>query len=315
MTEMLWVELLIFATTSLLVLSMAMFTYDYFFRYGEIVKQRLESLEHKAGEENDVSLFKDFKRLESEVTLRDQSWGERLQLLTEQAGVHCSLQMFYVLSTATGLIVALAGLWHAWWLAALLGPFGVAAPYVALQFLKRTRQRKLCRQLPEAFSMISRAVRAGQTVPSALHIIAEDFEPPIATEFALCYEQQNLGVSRESTLRKLAARSGVMELQIFVVALLVQARSGGDLVELLDNLAGMVRKRLKLKDRVRALTGEGRMQAVVLILLPLVALFGTMILSPEYAKYLLERPWLLACTATAQAVGSLWIRKIINFEY
>ena len=69
-------------------------------------------------------------------------------------------------------------------------------------------------------------------------------------------------MSRETALRKLAKRTGTMELQIFVVALLVQARSGGDLVELLDNLAAMIRKRLKLKDRVRALTGEGRMQAL-----------------------------------------------------
>ncbi len=152
-------------------------------------------------------------------------------------------------------------------------------------------------------------------MPSALQIIAEDFDPPISTEFALCYEQQNLGISRETALRTLAARSGIMELQIFVVALLVQAKSGGDLVELLDNLALMIRKRLKLKDRVRALTGEGRMQARVLIILPVAALFGIIYLSPDYAKALLDRPWLLAATAAAQAAGAFWVRKIVNFEY
>lgn len=72
-----------------------------------------------------------------------------------------------------------------------------------------------------------------------------------------------------------------MELQIFVVAVLVQAKSGGDLAELLDNLATMVRKRLKLKDRIRALTGEGRMQAIVLIVLPVVAFAGVMFLAPD----------------------------------
>ena len=88
-----------------------------------------------------------------------------------------------------------------------------------------------------------------------------------------------------------------------------------DLVELLDNLATMVRKRLKLKDRIRALTGEGRMQAVVLILLPIVALIGVILLAPDYAQSLMERPWLLAGTAAAQLVGAIWIRQIVNFEY
>ncbi|CAE7505023.1 unnamed protein product, partial [Symbiodinium sp. CCMP2456] len=174
----------------------------------------------------------------------------------------------------------------------------------ALLARRHHRQRELCRQLPEAFEMISRAIKAGQTVPAALQIIADHFEKPIATEFALCYEQQNLGMSRESALRRLAARSGVMELQIFVVALLVQARSGGDLIELLDNLALMIRKRLKLGDRVRALTGEGRMQAMVLIVLPIAAFLGIVSMAPDYASCLLERPWLLCATAIAQVAGS-----------
>lgn len=163
--------------------------------------------------------------------------------------------------------------------------------------------------------MISRAVRSGQTVSSALQIIADDFDPPVSTEFALCYEQQNLGLSRESALRKLAERSGVMELQIFVVALLVQARSGGDIVELLDNLSSMIRKRLRLRDRVRALSGEGRMQAIVLTLLPIAALVAILCLSPDYAQALVQRPWLLLATGIAQCVGALWIRQIISVEY
>jgi tight adherence protein B len=106
-----------------------------------------------------------------------------------------------------------------------------------------------------------------------------------------------------------------MELQIFVVALLVQARSGGNLVELLDNLSLTVRKRLKLSARVRALTGEGRMQARVLIVLPIASLIGLLILSPEYASSVLQWPSLLAATAVAQAVGAFWIRRIVNFQY
>jgi tight adherence protein B len=185
---------------------------------------------------------------------------------------------------------------------------------LALYVKRFSRQKKLSHQLPEAFQMISRSVSAGQTVPTALRIIADDFDEPISEEFALCYEQQNLGISRETSLRKLAQRTGIMELQLFVVALLVQERSGGDLVGLLDNLAAMIRKRLKLQNRIRALTGEGRMQALVLIILPIAALAAMLVLSPEYAQSLLDRPWLLGVAAGAQTLGALWIRRIVNFE-
>jgi tight adherence protein B len=196
----------------------------------------------------------------------------------------------------------------------LVAGFGFALVPLALFVKRLSRQKKLSRQLPEAFQMISRSVSAGQTVPAALRIIADDFDEPISEEFALCYEQQNLGISRETSLRKLAQRTGIMELQLFVVALLVQERSGGDLVGLLDNLAAMIRKRLKLQNRIRALTGEGRMQASVLIVLPIAALAAMLVLSPEYAQSLLDRPWLLGIAAGAQTLGALWIRRIVNFE-
>jgi tight adherence protein B len=226
-----------------------------------------------------------------------------------------SIQSVALGSLGCGLLGTAVGLYWAWWSGVLVGIAGGIAPLWALQFRKQLRQRKLSRQLPDAFAVISRAVRAGQTVPSALQIIAEDFEAPISTEFARCYEQQNLGVSRESALRQLAKRTGIMELQIFVVALLVQSRSGGDLVELLDNLAEMVRKRLKLKDRVRALTGEGRMQAFILTLLPFAAFVALAALFPDYVQSLWERPWLLAGAAAAEVVGVLWVRRIVDFEY
>jgi len=95
----------------------------------------------------------------------------------------------------------------------------------------------------------------------------------------------------------------------------VQNRSGGDLVELLDNLSKMVTKRLRLRDRIKALTAEGRMQALVLVVLPFVALGAIVLFSPEYAETLLERPRLLVATGVSQGIGALLIRRIVNFEY
>jgi tight adherence protein B len=310
-----WVTSLTFISVSLLTLSIATLVYDWLFRYRFAVRERLKELSGEASGHHEVLLFKDIKRLHQQELLESLTWKEWLQRIIDQAGVQCTARTMVGWCLGAGAISGLVGGLWSLWLGAILTPLAAGLPFVILLGRKQMRQRKLSRQLPEAFAMISRAVRAGQTVPSALQIIAEDFEPPISAEFALCYEQQNLGMSRESALRKLAQRTGTMELQIFVVALLVQARSGGDLVELLDNLSAMIRKRLKLKERVRALTGEGRMQARVLMILPIAALLGIVFLSPEYAKELLDRPWLLAGTAVAQAAGAFWVRRIVNFAY
>lgn len=308
-----WLPLITVVCVTLVVLCLALLLQEWL-RHRRAMRMRLQELAGH-GDTRSVSLFKDLNRAEDRGVFRLDVWSERFQRLLEQAGMTASLPSLAGCCVAMATSAALLGGIRGWWLAAALAPVGGLLPVAVLLLRRHNRQRKLCRQLPEAFEMISRAVKAGQTVPAALQIIAEDFEQPISFEFAQCYEQQNLGMSRESSLRKLAERSGIMELQIFVVALLVQARSGGDLVQLLDNLALMIRKRLKLKDRVRALTGEGRMQAMVLILLPIAALCTITYLSPDYASALFERPWLLVITAAAQGLGALWIRKIINFDY
>ena len=310
-----FITLLTFSSVTLLVISIGMLAYDWIFRYRFAVNDRLKELSGSGDAEQTVSLFKDIARLRKKTLLETSTWRERLRRLIEQANLSLSLTEFAFYCLGGALVSGAIGCFFAWWVPALLAPLGAWLPFAWLLSRRYVRNRKLSRQLPEVFQMISRAVRAGQTVPAALKIIAEDFQPPVSEEFALCYEQQNLGISRESALRKLAERSGIMELQIFVVALLVQAKSGGDLVELLDNLAAMIQTRLKLKDRVRALTGEGRMQALVLLVLPIAGMIGILVLAPDYAKSLTDRPSLLAGTLAAQIVGALWVRRIVNFEY
>ena len=162
---------------------------------------------------------------------------------------------------------------------------------------------------------MARAVKAGQTVTGAFQIVARDLDPPLADEFAFCYEQQNLGRSPELALRDLARRTGVIELQMFVAALLVQRRSGGNIVELLTNLSSVVRKRLRLAGKVRALTSEGRLQALVLALLPIAVFIGLLVLNRPYVQVLLDRPHILGTLASLQVVGGLWVRKIINIDF
>ena len=148
-----------------------------------------------------------------------------------------------------------------------------------------------------------------------MQAVAADFPAPIAEEFLLCSEQQNLGLDPEISMRQLARRTGMIELQIFVVAVLVQRQVGGNLAEILRSLAQVVRERFRIQGMVEALTAEGRMQAMVLMALAPFLLVVMLVMNRGYINSLLEAPWLLFSMVGLQGLGWLWIRKIVNFEF
>jgi tight adherence protein B len=162
---------------------------------------------------------------------------------------------------------------------------------------------------------MSRIVRAGQTISQALRAVSDEFQPPIATEFASCYEQQNLGLSTDAALRDLARRTGLLEIKIFVLALLVQQQTGGNLAELLDKLSTIIRERFQIRGQIRTLTAEGRTQATVLLVLPPVMFGLILFFNRDYANMLLARPKLIIGCLVSEAIGALWIRRIINFDF
>jgi tight adherence protein B len=169
--------------------------------------------------------------------------------------------------------------------------------------------------MPDAFDLMARVVRAGQTMAQAQQAIADEFESPIAAEFSLCFEQQNLGLAPEIALRDLARRAGLLEMKIFVTALLVQQQAGGNLSELLEKLAGVVRERFVTRGKILSLTAEGRLQGIVLLCLPTGLFLIMLMMNREFAVVLLNYPKLLMGVLVCQVVGALWIRKIVNFDY
>lgn len=296
---------------------LAVLVYEILFRYRRLLSERAEEIAGKEKGSVNTSLFKDLRQYNNEVSPAHVRWRAQLQNVLERADLPVTIPVLLAIAVGGGTAVGMlaAAISKHWWIAPIGFTAGllVAANYVWIKF--RLRTRRLTEQLPEAFDAIGRAVRAGQTVAAAFQIIGDQFERPLCDEFRRCYEEQNLGMPYETALRSLATRTGIMEVRILVVALLVQCRSGGNLTELLSNLAAMARKRVKLQQKVKAMTGEGRMQAVILTILPLIAFASLLIIAPDYAATLLQRPWLLIGTATAQCAGSLWIRHIVNFEY
>jgi tight adherence protein B len=284
-------------------------------RYRRQLHQRVDVLSRRGADDSNAALF-DLKLLAAQtaVSQGSQSW---LQGFLCQADIVTPPRKFLAICAMLAMGLATLGLIFVrhWWIAALGSTIGVLAPFFFVHARRAKRTRERFRQLPDAFDCMARAIRAGQTVPMAFQLVAEEFSPPLSDDFWHCYEQQQLGLPYEASMRDLARRSPIMEMRILVVALLVQARPGGNLAEMFSSLAAMARKRIKAHQRLRALTGEGRLQANVLIVLPLIVLALLTVTSPGYARDLFSRPWLIAATFTSEAIGAVWIRYIVRPKF
>ncbi|TWU17447.1 Bacterial type II secretion system protein F domain protein [Novipirellula galeiformis] len=282
--------------------------------YPSTLKTRLRQFTSKQPFHGSQSIFKRQSEPWSSEVDRRPSIGQMAERLLEQSGTEWSVRSFAIRSGVSGALVSLVAAFFLNAYAMVFVPLGCLLPICYLVCKRRRRRNQLAKQLPAVLQFLGRAVRSGQTVPSAMSTVAEAFSVPVSTEFALCCDQQRLGLSRESSLREMAVRCGVMELQIFVVALIVQSRSGGDIVTMLENLAVTLRKRQQFDQRVRCLTAEGRMQAFVLMALPIVAFAGLYFLAPDYIGTLIERPSILVAALSAQALGACWVQSIIRID-
>jgi tight adherence protein B len=242
---------------------------------------------------------------------------QRLEEMTLQSGLRITRTKLLVNCGLAGAAAALItfAISRSFLVTGLVGGVTAALPLVYVSIARRRRLDALRAQLPDAFELMSRILRAGQSVTQAIHAVSEEFRPPVNIEFGYCYEQQNLGLAPEVALHDLAQRTGLMEMKIFVLAVLVHRQAGGNLTELLDNIAHVVRQRFKMRREIKSLTGEGRMQAVVLLALPIVVWFGLLFVTRDYALKLLEHTTLLVAMLTSMLFGAVWIRRIVNFDF
>jgi tight adherence protein B len=244
---------------------------------------------------------------------------ENLNQLYEQADVRFPFNTFMIIVGA----MALAGV-----------VFGIVfrlpvyvVPVVALVmsivpffWLLRRRKKRISQfisAMPEAVELISRALRAGHGLAAGLSLVAEEAKGPIAVEFSRVYEEQNLGVPIELALRNMADRIPVMDVRFFVIAVIIQRSTGGDLAEVLDKIGRLIRQRFELQGHVKSLTAEGRLSGVVLLALPPSLLVFLSYLNYEYVSILFKDPVgvkLLAVTAVSQLIGAWVIKKIVEIK-
>ncbi|MGW8257725.1 MAG: type II secretion system F family protein, partial [Thermoguttaceae bacterium] len=242
---------------------------------------------------------------------------EKFTKLVDESGLLIKPGRLLLVSLCLSLLLgASAGLLsHQWILGAIAAPFGFVLPMVYVAYMRKKRQDKLLSQLPEAFDLMSRSMRAGQTISQALQSVSEEFNSPISDEFGFCYDQQNLGLSPEAAMRDLARRTGLLELKIFVLAVMVHRQTGGSLSDLLEKLSTVIRDRYRIRGIINALTAEGRLQAMILLALPPLMMFVMLCINRSYTLTLFQYPSLLLGVIGMMAIGALWIHKIIRPDF
>ena len=183
---------------------------------------------------------------------------------------------------------------------------------------KRTKRFDAFEQgLPEALDLIVSGLRAGHSLVAALRLVAHESPDPIGGEFRICFEEQNYGLELRTAMENLIARVPIQDLRIVATAILIQKESGGNLAEVLDKAAMVIRDRFRLRRQVRVHTAQGRLTGIILSLLPVVLGFLLYMVNPETMRLLWTRPLglkLLYGTVIMTCIGGLIIRKIVNME-
>jgi len=286
------------------------------------IERRLRTVSAGAGAGAQTLVLK--RRVLSELPAMDRVLmqiprSRTLDRFLQQAGSDMTVAMFLgiVAATAvTGLLVpSFLNLPAAFGLSFMA--LFAAVPWLVLIFRRHRRLHKFQFQLPEALDLISRSMRAGHSFPSGLEMVANEGRDPISTEFKKTSDEINFGISVQEALHNLGRRVPGTDLSYFVVAVLIQRETGGNLTELLDGLSAMMRKRFQLFEKVRALSAEGRISGWILGIMPFVMAGVISVINPEFLSLLLDDPLgmkLVIGALVFMVIGALWMWRIVKIR-
>jgi tight adherence protein B len=249
----------------------------------------------------------------------DTSYGISIARLLEQAGSKKGVSTVLMTSLVFGIALSFAvtALLRAPW--GLIPAFaaGAAVPFLVLMRKRTVRFRRFEENFPEALDLLSRAIKAGHAFTTAMGMVADDASDPIGPEFKKTFDEQNFGLPLKDALNNLAVRMPLLDVRFFATAVLIQRETGGNLSEILDNLAYVVRERFKILRQVRVYTAHGRMTGYVLLALPATLAVALMFINPEHMNLLFTERMgrlMLLGTVVMQTIGYVWIRKIVTIE-
>lgn len=244
------------------------------------------------------------------------------------AGVHrnltigfpgMSLEKFFGISGAAGAVLALVigGFSGSIAVTVVAFAFGAYLPFFVLMAKRSKRQRMMADQLPEALDFLSRILRAGHSFSTGMKMMGEELPPPLASEFVRAHQMHALGAPMEDCLKETAHRIDSTDFSFFVTAVLIQRQTGGDLAEVLNNISGMIRQRIRLQGQVKSKTAEGRFTGYILVAFPVVMFLLSNAVNPQYAGKLLNTGMglkMLTVAGVMMIAGLLAIRKITTLK-
>ena len=255
-----------------------------------------------------------------QVLLRASSVTGAIAKLIKQSDVKLSVSGFLLLCLSFGVttyvivfVIARMQL--------LALPVGLFAMFVPLFYVRRKRNQRIWKfeeQFPEAIDLIARALRAGHAFTTGLAMVADEIPAPVGTEFRLLYDRQNYGMPMADAMKDLSERVPLLDARFFVTAVMMQRETGGNLAEVLDNLAAVIRERFQVKRQVRVLTAHGRITGFVLAGLPPALAIMMFITAPDNLMMLIEDPLgvqMIIVAVVLQIVGTLVIRKLVDIPY
>ncbi|MDZ7637070.1 MAG: type II secretion system F family protein [Bryobacterales bacterium] len=245
-----------------------------------------------------------------------------VQAFIQQSGLHWTSAQFIGMSLACALGGAALSLYVAKLLplGTRMPLFAIAfsvIPLVILRFKASHRMAAFEEQFPDALDFLARSMKAGNAFSVSLEMLGKESQDPLGMEVRRVYSEQNLGSSLDDSLRNLCNRVPILDVRFFVSSVLLQKDTGGNLSEILTNLAYIIRERFKLKGMVKAVSASGRMTAWVLIALPIALAVGLSFLAPGYLDTLVNDPEgkvIIIFVCVAQVVGYFVMRKIIDIK-
>jgi tight adherence protein B len=245
---------------------------------------------------------------------------QELDRILQQSGSNWSVAFFLGIT----LLVAIGAFFVAnfipllhWSFVTLIAACAALLPFIHVLRKRAKRMLKIVEQLPDALDLIARALKAGHAFPSGLQMVGEETQDPIAGEFRIVHDEINFGIAVPTALANLANRVPIPDMRHFVIAVLIQRETGGNLTELLANIAKLIRERLKLLMKVRVLSAEGRLSALILCALPPTVAGMINLINPKFMSVLWTDPMglkMIYAALVLMAIGALWMRKIIRIR-
>jgi tight adherence protein B len=248
-------------------------------------------------------------------TTRGSSLGRWL----DQSGLKVSLSGVLLVAFAlAGLMALVAGVIARSKYALPVGAaVGFALPFVFLSFKRTRRMRTFEEQFPEGLDLIARALKAGHAFATGLKMVADEMADPVGPEFRKTFDEQNFGLPLKDALDNLTMRVPSLDVRFFATAVLIQRETGGNLSEILENLAHVVRERFKILRQVRVYTAHGRFTGYVLLALPAVLCIALSFINPEHMNLLFRErmgQMMLLGALGLQTAGYVWIKQVIKIE-